>query len=68
MAPQNFNPWSLTFDHVLFDDSQVAITTNNYDCTVNVKSVSPPNYRFTNIYDFSYFRASENPLPDIFKT
>ena len=35
MAPQNFNPWSLTFDHVLFDDSQVAITTNNYVCTVS---------------------------------
>jgi hypothetical protein len=25
MAPQNFNPWSLTFDHFLFDDSQLAI-------------------------------------------
>jgi hypothetical protein len=25
MAPQTFNPWSLTFDHVLFDDSQLAI-------------------------------------------
>jgi hypothetical protein len=35
MAAQNFNPWSLSFDHVLFDDSQVAITTNNYDCTVS---------------------------------
>jgi hypothetical protein len=23
---------SLTFDHVLFDASQVAITTNNFDC------------------------------------
>jgi hypothetical protein len=31
MAPQNFNPWSLTFDHVLFEVSQVAITTNNFD-------------------------------------
>ena len=35
MAPQNFNPWSLTFDHVLFDDSQVAITNNNYDSRVS---------------------------------
>jgi hypothetical protein len=25
MAPQNFNPWSLTFDHFLFDGSQLAI-------------------------------------------
>jgi hypothetical protein len=34
MAPQNFNPRSLTFDHhVLFDVSQVAI--NNYDCRVS---------------------------------
>ena len=32
MAPQNFNPWSLTFDPALFDVSQVAITTNNFDC------------------------------------
>ena len=40
MAPQNFNPWSLTFDHVLFDDSQLAInqlqfTIMNYDCRVS---------------------------------
>jgi hypothetical protein len=26
IAPQNFNPWSLTFDHVLFDVLHVAIT------------------------------------------
>ena len=25
MAPQNIYPWSLTFDHVLIDDSQLAI-------------------------------------------
>jgi hypothetical protein len=30
MAPQNFNPRSLTFDHVLFDVSHVANTTTNY--------------------------------------
>ena len=30
MALQNFNPWSLIFDHVLFDVSQVAITTINF--------------------------------------
>jgi hypothetical protein len=35
MAPQNFNPWSLTFDRVLFDVSQVGITANNYDCRVS---------------------------------
>jgi hypothetical protein len=34
MAPQNFNPLSLTLDHVLSDVSQVAITTNNYDSRV----------------------------------
>jgi hypothetical protein len=31
MAPQNFNPSSLTFDHVLFDVSHVANTTTIYD-------------------------------------
>ena len=35
MAPQNLNPRSLTFDHVLSDFSQVAITTYNYDCRVS---------------------------------
>jgi hypothetical protein len=35
MALQNFNPWSLTFDHALFGVSQVAITTNNNDCRVS---------------------------------
>ena len=35
MAQQNFNPWSLTFDHVLFDDSQVANTNNSYDSRVS---------------------------------
>ena len=35
MTPQNFNPWSLTFDLVLFDDSQVAITNNSYDSRVS---------------------------------
>ena len=35
MALQNFNPWSLTFDHVLFDASRVAITTSNYDSRVS---------------------------------
>jgi hypothetical protein len=30
MAPQNFNPWSLTFDI-----SHVANTTTIYDCTVS---------------------------------
>ena len=28
MAPQNFNPWSVTFDHVLFDDSQLLLAIN----------------------------------------
>ena len=35
MTPQNFDPRSLTFDLVLLDDSQVAITNNSYDCRVS---------------------------------
>jgi hypothetical protein len=34
MAPQDFNPWLLTFDRVVFDVSHVANTTN-YDCRVS---------------------------------
>jgi hypothetical protein len=29
MSPQNFNPWSLTFDHVLFNVPHVAVTTTD---------------------------------------
>ena len=35
IAPQNFNPGSLTFDHVLFDVSHVANTTTIYDSMVS---------------------------------
>jgi hypothetical protein len=32
---QNFNPWSLNFDHVLFDASHLANTSTNYDSRVS---------------------------------
>jgi hypothetical protein len=35
MASQNFDPRSLTFDHVLFDVSHVANTTTIYDSIVS---------------------------------
>jgi hypothetical protein len=48
MAPQNFNSWSLTFDHVHFDDSQVAITINNYDSRVS-NSSADKNYLISTV-------------------
>jgi hypothetical protein len=39
MAPQNFNPRSLTFNHVLFDVSHVANTTTIHDSLATSETI-----------------------------